>query len=362
VPDSAVTAAGYYPGGDQGECQWNRNTHFAKYALGKRSVVLDLTHDAGRSTLEAMVGRFDVLIENYSPRVMPQLGLDETRLHELNPDLLYVTMPGYGRSGPAKNWVAYGTSIDAHAGLSTLIGYHDQSPWKAGVAWPDPLAGLHAAAGILIGLWQREAGDPGGGVTIETPQFEATIATIGDRLLEAQAEGDPGPRQNREPGYLAQGVYPCAGDDRWIAISVPEAATWAILQQQAGLDHRLLDDHDALDTALAGWTKGFEHRELMTQLQRAGVPAGAVLDAGEVLDDPHLLARQAFVTIDQPEIGPMVTPMTPIRLSASPVAVRRPAPKLGQHNAEVLATEAGLDPAAIAELEAMGVVADEPPY
>jgi crotonobetainyl-CoA:carnitine CoA-transferase CaiB-like acyl-CoA transferase len=100
----------------------------------------------------------------------------------------------------------------------------------------------------------------------------------------------------------------------------------------------------------------------MTQLQRAGVPAGAVLDAGEVLDDPHLLARQAFVTIDQPEIGPMVTPMTPIRLSASPVAVRRPAPKLGQHNAEVLATEAGLDPAAIAELEAMGVVADEPPY
>jgi benzylsuccinate CoA-transferase BbsF subunit len=325
-------------------------------------VVLDLTQDRGRASLEAMVGAFDVLVENYSPRVMPQLGLDEDRLHQLNPDLLYVTMPGYGRSGPAQHWVAYGTTVDSHAGLSTLNGYPDQSPWKAGIAWPDPLAALHAVCGILIGLWQREADPATGGATIETPQFELTIATIGDRVLAAQVEGNPPPPGNREPGYLAQGVYPCAGDDRWIAVSVTSEAAWAALAELAGLDPALIGDHDALDSALAEWTGSFEHRHLMRRLQDAGIPAGAVLDAAGVLGDPHLLARQAFVTVDQPEIGALVTPLTPIRLPLTPAAVRAPAPALGQHNDEVLMADAGLDHDAIAELQAAGIVANEPPH
>jgi crotonobetainyl-CoA:carnitine CoA-transferase CaiB-like acyl-CoA transferase len=361
LPDAAVQAAGYYPDGEQGACQWNRNAHFAKYALGKRSVVLDLEKDAGRATLEAMVGAYDVLIENYSPRVMPQLGLDEDRLHELNPDLLYVTMPGYGRSGPDRNWVAYGTTIDSHAGLSTLIGYPDRFPWKAGIAWPDPLAGLHAACAVLIGLWEREAGEAAGGMTIEVPQLEVAIAAIGDRLLEAQIDGLPTPRGNREPAYLAQGVYRCAGDDRWIALSVTSAAAWNALCELAGLDPGLIRDHDALDLSLTAWTATFDQCRLMATLQQAGIAAGAVLDAAGVLADPHLLARGAFAEVDQPEIGPLVTPVTPVRLSATPAAVRRAAPRLGQDNLEVLRQDAGLDPAAISQLMADGIVADEPP-
>ncbi|MCP3990589.1 MAG: hypothetical protein GY724_16035, partial [Actinomycetia bacterium] len=145
IPESLIKTVKYYPDDDQGSCQWNRNGHVVKYSIGKRSLALDLGTDAGVSTFERLVPWADVVLENYSPRVMPHFGLDEDRLHELNPELIYLTMPGYGRSGPAEHWLAYGSSVDSHAGLSHLVGYPDQVPWKGGIAWPDPIAGLHAA-------------------------------------------------------------------------------------------------------------------------------------------------------------------------------------------------------------------------
>ena len=149
VPQSMVEATRYFPNDDPGDRQWNRNTHFVKYSLGKQSIALDLQTETGQRTLAQLVPQFHVLLENFSSRVMPQLGFDEDSLHELNPDLIYLTMPGYGRSGPAEHWLAYGSSVDSHAGLSALTGYRDQTPWKGGIAWPDPIAGLHAASAVL---------------------------------------------------------------------------------------------------------------------------------------------------------------------------------------------------------------------
>jgi len=361
IPDSLVEATGFYPDNDQGDCQWNRNTHFVKYALGKRSVVLDLDQAAGREVLAEMIPHYDVIIENYSPRVMPNLGFDENRIHELNPDIVYVTMPGYGRSGPAENWLAYGSSVDSHAGLSSLIGYADASPWKGGVAWPDPITGLHGAAGILTAIWNREADPEQGGATLENPMIEAMIAVLGDRVLEAQANGNPPSPGNREPSYLAQGVYPCVGDDRWIAISIVDDQDWKALQKLAGLDADLIDDHDRLSEALSEWTVTGDQHHLAIELQQVGIAAAAVLDAAGVMTDPHLKARQAFAELLQPEVGPFITPITPTSLSLTPPTIRRPAPTFGQHNREVLKADLDITDERLASLIEAGVITDQPP-
>lgn len=377
LPDSLVSTVKYFPGNDQGEAQWNRNGHLVKYALGKRSLALDLSADGGVATFERLVPWADVVIENYSSRVMPQFGLDEHRLHELNPDLIYVTMPGYGRSGPAEHWLAFGSSVDSHAGLSSLIGYADQVPWKGGIAWPDPIAGLHAASGLLIALWDRACGagtrdGPSAGATVEVAQFESIVAVLGDQLLASQLDGadqvaaGPG---NRSPDHAPQGVYPCRGDDRWVAVTVLDDAGWAALCDLAELDHRYwsmtVDErrsaHDDIDRVLAGWTVGQDQREVAGLLQTHGIAAGPVLDAPGLLADPHLRERQVFVEVDQPTIGPFATARLPIRLSHTPMKVRRPAPRLGEHNAEVLGDAAGLTADEIEQLAASGVIADRPP-
>lgn len=367
---SRARSTGFYPAGDPGPRPWNRNGFFNEYALGKRSVSLDIRDPAGRAALERLVVASDVLIENYSARVMPQLGLDEDRLHELNPSLVYVTMPGYGRSGPARDWVAYGNVLDGHAGMTSITGYPGEHPWKSGVAWPDAVAGIHAAGATLVALWDR-AGDPDHrGDTVEVAQLETLVATLGHEVLAAQVRGtDRAPYGNRHPVLAPQGVYPCSGHDRWIAVSVTDEPAWAALSRLLELDEELagLDlterraAHDRLDEVISRWTRGQEAVDVATRLQEEGVAASAVLDAPGVMADPHLRARSVFVTVDHVDAGPMPFARLPVQLSATPAPSRRPAPLLGEHNEEVLVGVAGLDLAELADLVASGVVAEVPP-
>ena len=368
IPESLVVAQRFHPDNIQGPDQWNRNGHLIKYGLNKESVVLDLSRAEGLATFERLVPTADVLIENFSPRVMPQLGLDEHRLHSLKPDLVYMTMPGYGRSGPAENWVAYGTTIDSHAGLSQLVGYRDEHPWKCGVAWPDPIAGLHAAAAILIALWDRPFN---GGVTIEAAQFEATISIIGDVIVEAQMDGhEPSLMGNRDQDFIPQGVYPCEGVDRWVAISVTSERCWEVLCEIAELptawvgltrSERLIL-HDSIDAELASWTHNFDQIDLAAKLQEVGVAAAPVLNIPGVLGDIHLDARSAFQEVKQPRVGPLRLPCLPIHFSsASERPPMRPAALLGQNNKSILVDLAGLSESELTELETLGVVATEPP-
>jgi crotonobetainyl-CoA:carnitine CoA-transferase CaiB-like acyl-CoA transferase len=369
VPDAVVQSVKYYPDDEPGDRPWNRSGHIVKYALGKRSLALDLAEPEGIATFERLVPWADVVIENFSSRVMPQFGLDEDRLHELNPGAVYVTMPGYGRSGPAEHWLAFGTSIDSHAGLSSLVGYADTRPWKGGVAWPDPIAGLHATCATLIALWDRAADPAGRGQTVEVPQFEATVAVVGDQLVAAQLGVQPTGSSNRSPAGSPAGVYPCLGEDRWVAIAVAGDRSWAALCDAAGfdadlrcLDHRQrVDRHDELDSRIAAWTRHHDQVALASELQALGVPAAPVHDSTGILADPHLVARDAFATIDQPEIGPFTTPRIPIRLSATPARIRRRAPRLGEHNVDVLTSAGGFTADEVTALADGAVIADEPP-
>ena len=369
LPDSVVQATRYYPNNEPGDQPWNRNGHGVKFSLGKRSLALDLAQPRGIETFERLVPWADVVIENFSSRVMPQFGLDEGRLHELNPSAVYVSMPGYGRSGPAEHWLAFGTSIDSHAGLSSLTGYADARPWKGGVAWPDPIAGLHAACATLIALWDRAADPAGRGQTVEVPQFEATVAAIGDQLVSAQLGEQHDGSSNRSTAAAPHGVYPCAGHDRWIAITVADDDAWSVFCDAAELDHSLrqlgfperLARHDELDRLIAAWTVDHDHVVLASRLQAHGLTAAPVHDSNGLLADPHSRDRGLFVTVDQPEIGTFTTPEIPIRLSLSEPRTRRTAPLLGEHNAEVLTSAGGFTDAEVASLADAEIIVDTPP-
>lgn len=364
---AAVLGAGFYPDNEAGEKPWNRYTHVCKYSVNKRALAVDLTQPDGVAAVLDLVATADVLMENYSPRVMGQLGLGDDDLWRHNPDLIVTAMPGYGRDGPARDWVAYGSVLDSHGGLSFLNGYEGEAPWKSGVAWPDPMAGLHATVGTLMALLERRR-EGGGGRVVELSQFEAIVNVVGADVEKAQRAGrDLLPRGARHPDHAPQGVYPCLGDDRWVSVSVDSDDTWRALVEEANLptewgswgrDERR-HHHTEIDAAVTCWTLTHDAPLVMYRLQARGVAAAPVIDAGGLRSDPHLNARALLVTVDQPDVGAMAVTRSPIRIDGRfPEA--RPAPTLGEHNAEVLA-EAGHDATSIADLEKRGVVATIPP-
>ena len=370
MPAALARSMALFPDNEPGERPWNRNGFQNEYARNKRSVTLDLGDDAGRQVLEGLVAGADVLMENYSARVMPSFGLDEHRLGQLNPSLVYVTMPGYGRTGPCRDWLAYGNVIDGHGGMTSLTGYTDEQPWKSGVAWPDAVAGLHAAAATLVALWSRALDPERRGDTIEVAQVETVIATLGHELLEAQVRGaDRSPRGNRHPLYAPQGVYSAHGDDRWVAVSVLDDAGWQALCDVAGFEAEVRaltvdgrrQRHDELDQLIDAFCGSREPHEVTAVLQGCGVAAAPLLDAPGVLEDPHLVARSFFVAVDHPDAGTHLCNRSPLRLSRTPTLAPERAPLLGEHVAEVLVDEGVVTTDELDELVRRKVVVTVPP-
>ncbi len=376
VPDSYVMGTRFFPDDEAGPHPWNRSGFHNKYANNKLSTVIELDKPQGRDLFAALVPHADLLVENYSPRVMPGFGFDAETLHRLNPDLIYVTMPGYGREGPNTDWVAYGPTIDGHVGHTSLTGYRGEGPWKCGIAWPDPIGGMHGAAGALVALLDRfdDPADSTGkngrprGQTVEVAQIESAVHMIGQHLVAAQLDGIPPRLGNRSARRAPQGVYPARGQDRWIAISVTDDEAWRALCREADLDRMAEFDleqrtsqHDEIDRCLAAFTAQYDDVELMHRLQAAGVAAGAALAAPEIMSDPQLQHLDFFVDLDHPEAGTHPWPRFPARLSGTPATMRSPAALMGQHNEYAAKTLAGLSDDAYEELVAAGVLRTDPP-
>ena len=348
LPQAMIDATGYFPDNEAGEQPWNRNGHLIKYALGKSSVAIDLQTPQGQDTFAKLVPTAQVLIENFTPRVMPQLGFNEEQLHGLNPDLLYVTMPGYGRTGPAQNWLAYGTTIDAHAGLSRLIGYDLEEPWKGGVAWPDPIAALHATSAVLAGLFHQQR-QRTGGMTIECAQFESMVSAVGGEIAAAQLPAIEATHGSERSAPVLEGVYRCRGDDDWVAISITDRAMYDALVDHLGADGESIASFTALHDAAT----------LAERLQAVGVAAARVAKAPDLVADAHLRSRSGWIHVDQPHVGDFVAASLPIILTKTPAKYPTPAPTLGQHNTEVL-TSAGLTTDEIQGLAEASVIVTEP--
>ena len=359
-----------FPENDAGDCPFNRNAAFNKMNRSKRSLTLELGDPAARRIFETLVERADVVCDNFSPRVMPKLGLDPDRLHEINPGVIAVSMPGFGNTGPYRDRLAYGPLIESTMGLTSELGYRDGGPHRSGIAWPDPVTALHTAVGTLAMLYGRSQSPEGEGGTVETPMVEAAATMFGDHILAAQLRGAAGPRRgNRHPRRAPQGCYPCLGEDRWIAVSVCRDREWRALCDLAGLTASLasmsLDqrqaNEDRIDGLLSDWTRSRDRDALAVALRRAGIAAAPVADARDLVEDPFLEVRGFWTDLDHREVGRRRYPGLPIHLSATPATYRRAAPGLGEHNREVLVDVLGFPPSRVEELERVGILRDTPP-
>lgn len=349
---------------------YNRVVQFNELHRGKRHIALDLAQPAARALFLELVAISDVVLENYAPRVLGNLGIDYATLREAKPDIVLVSMPAFGKTGPYATRGAYGPGIDAMSGLSHLTGYPDRGPGKPANFYCDQNAGLTAALATIAAL--RHRGLTGEGQYIELSMLEGELQLLAPALMDAAFNGREQTRLGNRHAWIApHGVYRCRGDDAWVAIACEEDAQWralcdAIERPDLAADERFAtqpDRHanpDALDEAIEAWTSRRTHHEAQRLLQAAGVAAGALLDAAEVRADAQLRHREVLVFADHPEVGPSPHTRTAWRSRRGHDGVTGPAPLYGEATeyvlGELLSIDAGRRDALIAE----GAVARSP--
>ena len=369
-PVSPARGIAAYPDGEPGDEPWNRNGWFNCLHMSKYGITLELTSDEGRRVFERLVSISDVLIENFRQGSLERLGYDYAALQKNQPDLIYVSMPAFGNTGPWKSYLGYGIGQEQLSGMAHLTGYPDDGPMKSGINHGDPITGSHAAGVLLAALRRRRR--TGKGMYIDVSQQESSVAFMGAELLAYQMTGqEPERIGNRSKWYAPCNAYPCAGEDRWITIAANNEDEWRRLvaaMGAAGLgeDARFataearMAHQDELDGIIAGWTRGQDAFALSERLQAAGVPAGPVLRGPDLLADRHYAERGTFVTVDHPQVGPKQYPGLPWKMSGTPGEVRWPSPTLGQHNREIFGGLLGLSGEEIDALESGGVIGTKP--
>ena len=369
-PVSPAPGIAAYPDSDPGEQPWNRNGWFNCLHMSKYGVSLELTGDEGRRVFDQLVSISDVLIENFRQGTLARLGYDYETLRRLRPDLIYVSMPAFGNNGPWQEYVAYGIGQEQLSGMAHMTGYPGEGPMKSGINHGDPITGAHAAGVVLAALRRRRR--TGRGMFIDVSQQESAVALIGGEVLAYQISGQEPERQgNHSPYFAPHNAYQCAGEDRWVTISVTSDAQWRSLAETVGgagladdtrfaTGEERLSHREELDRVLAEWTASRDPYEISHQLQGAGVPASPVMRGPDLLEDPHYKVRGTFVEVDHAQVGPKMYPGIPFKMSATPGEVQWPAPALGEHNRYVYGNVLGLSHEQIEGLEERGVIGARP--
>ena len=359
-----------YPDAEPGDEPWNRNGWFNCLHMSKYGVTLELTKGEGRRVIELLVSISDVVIENFRQGSLERLGYTYEELRKHRPDLIYVSMPAFGNTGPWKGYLGYGIGQEQLSGMAHMTGYRGEGPMKSGINHGDPITGSHAAGVLMAALRHRRR--TGKGMYIDVSQQESSVALMGPEVLAYQMTGqEPERRGNRSGWYAPANSYPCAGEDRWVTIAATNQDQWrsrAQAMDAAGLvdDPRFAtnetrrENHDDLDRIISEWTIGLEAYDLTRKLQRLGVPAGPVLRGPDLLQDAHYKDRGTFVTVDHPQVGPKQYPGIPWKMSATPGVVRWPSPTLGQHNREVYGELLGLTGLEINHLDQTGIIGTKP--
>ena len=349
---------------------WDKSPYFNHVNRDKYGCVLDLSQEKGRELFLRLAEISDVVIENFRAEVMDNLRLTYEVLSAVNPQLIVVSMPGHGRTGPERGFIAYGTNVEQLSGLCHLTGYEGGPPQKTGISYGDPMAGIAAAGAIALALWDRRRS--GRGQYVEVAQRENLINMIGEQVVAYSMTGREPPRRgNRDSSMAPHGCYPCRGDDQWLTIACEDDAQFAALcgvmgRPELASDARFADvvsryrNQDALDGEIAAWTRERPKEEAAEALQTSGVPASPVLSAPEVFEDPHLRARGFYESVSHAVAGAWELEGPHWRLSESPAHIRLPAPAFGEHNGYVFRELLGLSEDEVAELEAEGVTGSTP--
>lgn len=351
---------------------WEASAVFHSVNAGKRAVTLDLGTDEGQRLVFELIERADAVIENFSPRVLDGFGITWDAVHERNPRAVMVRMPSFGLDGPWRDRTGFAQTMEQVSGMAWITGYADGPPViPRGTC--DPLAGMHATVAFLAALRERDR--TGEGRFVEVSMVEAALNCAAEVVIEQTAYGSSLRRDgNRGPVAAPQGLYACDGPERLAAIAVTDDEQWLALTAVLGLDELAADDrldtdagrrahHDAIDEAMRAATAGRARDELVASLLAAGVPAAPVLSPAAVFDHPQLRHRGFFERLEHEIIGDHELLGVPFRFASRPGEpwFERPAPMLGQHNAEVLTEILDLTDADLARLEADGVIGNSIP-
>jgi benzylsuccinate CoA-transferase BbsF subunit len=340
--------------------------YFASRNNDKRSFALNMRHDKGRGLARRLIAGCDVVTSNFRPGVMERWGLGYDELCELNPSLVYLSMPMQGSSGPHRDFIGFGSTIAALSGLVGVSGKPGREPVGTGTHYPDhvPSPG-HALVALLAAIHQRNL--TGRGRLIEVSQLESSAYLLGPALVAASLGARFTRDGNRQPGSSPSGVFRCHGDDAWIAVVARDDAEWRELARVVGrpglggdprfatLEARKANE-DVLEAEVGAALLARERWEVARALQEAGVPAWPVVSSVDLLADGQLRARSFWRTLSHPVIGEMTAPSAPFLDGGGRTGPEQPAPLLGEHTREIASSLLGMSGAEIDALVAEEVL------
>jgi crotonobetainyl-CoA:carnitine CoA-transferase CaiB-like acyl-CoA transferase len=341
-------------------CAWNRN---------KRSITLDMGYSEARELFLQLSKISDVVVENFSPRVMPNWDLDYRKLQSANKKLIMLSMSGMGHTGPLKDHVAFGPTVQALGGLTHLTAYSSEDPMGVGYAYADMISGLYGAIAVLAALGYRDR--TGQGQFIDLSEYEAVCTTLGPSLMDAFINmREIGPVGNVDIHRHAgpHGCYKCLGSDRWCVIAVYSDDEWQALCRVIG-DPAIKEDYrfssaqnrqehrQALDSLIGNWTKRQTAEKVVKRLQQVGIAAGVVQNAEDLAADPQLVANDFFTTLDHPVLGRITTDTTPVKLRNNPRGSWKASPLLGEANYYVFGELLGMTETEIRSYIQKGIIA-----
>ncbi len=336
---------------------WNRN---------KLGITLNLNKPEGVAIARRLVSVSDAVVENFAPRVLANWGLDYPNLRKVKPDMIMLSMSTMGQTGPWRDYVGFGPTVQAFSGMTHLASFPGKPPIGLGYSHADHVAGLMATLALLGAMEYRQR--TGEGQYIDISQVEAMSSLLGGAVLDYTLKGkEAEPMGNGSNQAAPHGVYRCRGDDRWCAIAVFGDEQWQGFKRALGnppwtADKRFatlsgrLKNTDELNVLVEGWTGEHTAEEVMALLQGKGVASGVVQDAGDLANDPQLRARGFFVELDHPDLGKTISDATPIKLSDTTAGYRRAAPVQGQDNDYVYKRLLGLSEDDIVELRKQGII------
>ncbi len=327
----------------------NRSGLFNNLNRNKLGITLNLHHPGGREAAERLIAEADIVAENYSPGAFERMGFSWPRLRQLNPELIYLSLSGFGHEGRDHSYVTWGPTAQAVSGLTYLSGLPDQPPAGWGFSYLDHSAGYYGAIALLMALRQRARG--AGAQRIDLSQVETGMMMCGVQMLDRQINGRSSERSGNSssfPNVAPHNTYRCAGDDRWIAIAAETDAQWQALCEvlnalEIDTDARFttnaarVANQGELDRAIEARTRSREPHELMYALQARGVPAGVAQTTQDKMErDQQLDARGFYPMAPSAELGPRHYEGLPFQLRRLGWSVRRGAPALGEHTDDVL--------------------------
>jgi benzylsuccinate CoA-transferase BbsF subunit len=339
----------------------NRAGYFNQYNQGKKSLQLDLGRPEAVEIAKKLVAKSDIVVQNFSAGAIDRMGLGYETLTQIKPDIIMISICGYGQTGPERQYMGYGPASVPLAGISSLTGYRGIGPAEVGISYGDPNAGIFGAFAAMAALAYRQR--TGKGVHVDLALWEALLVLMPEGLMDyAMNKTQPERDGNRDRWMAPHGCFKCQGDaDKWVTIVCGTEGEWQALCQEMGkpelaTDKRFVNvvarkaNEDALEEIISAWTKDRDRWEVTEALQKAGVAAFPAMSNKDLATSPHLTARGYLVQKEHPEVGTRIHAGIPWHLSSTPCEVRAAAPLRGQHTDYVLRDVIGLSEAEVQKL------------